>query len=166
MSKEELSSFVEMDINVESSLKKREISDALLERLRESRKIFGSFEDAAMKEKNILNGLKLFSTAETCGLLLESSISELEGAREAGENPKSLEELKDILMVVSELGKRLVQIFAYENRREFDIQQSRAITLEIQEEGEKRGLIEPIHDRMKRTPLEIRESIAERVAPY
>ena len=89
----------------------------------------------------------------------------LKESKKIKENPKSLEELKDILAVVIELGTELNEVFEGEGSKEFGIRQIRELSLDLQEVAEDRGLLEPLYERMKRTPTKTRTSIMNRLAP-
>lgn len=165
MNKKERSVFDELLDELDSSLTQKRISNRLIEYMEKSKDRFKYFEDKSMKEKDILQGLKLFSTSNTCGAILEGSISRLREAKLMNENPTTLEKLHDILAVTIDLGKRLDNIFDGEGSKEFDVKKIRDISLTLQEEAEKKGLIEPLDEKILKTPKEIRESIIQRLTP-
>ena len=151
-----------LDQELESSLENEEISETLLEYCEKCRQTFIHFEDMSMEEKDILSGLKLFSASDTCSSLLENSIIKLKQSKKNKENPKSLEELRDILEVVIDIGKKLSEVFEYKGFKESNIRQIRDISLDLQEEAEDRGLLESLSERIKKIPNETRVSIMNR----
>lgn len=148
-----------------TSLEKRVISERLINCLMEAKDQFILFEDESMKEKDILYSLKLFSASNTCNVILESSIPKLREAKSRNENPTTLERLHDILSVTIDLGNRLSNIFDGEGSREFELRNVREISLTLQEEAEKRELIESLDKRIMKTPKEIRKAIIQKLAP-
>ena len=138
------------------------ISNELIELHKKVMDRFAYFKDQSMKERNVINGLKLFSAAKTCESILSNTYKQLENAREKGENPKTLEELRDIFTVIVDLGEKLESTFSGEGECP-DIHTIRNITFGLQEESEKRGLLEPIEDRIKKVPLEIRKDFVEKL---
>ncbi len=146
-----------------ASLDKRVISEKLIDYLMKAKDQFILFEDESMKEKDILYSLKLFSASNTCNVILENSIPKLREAKSRNENPTALERLYDILSVTIDLGNRLSNIFDGKGSREFELKDIRKISLTLQEEAEKRGLIESLDEKIMKTPKEIRKSIIQKL---
>ncbi|MBI5252872.1 MAG: hypothetical protein HY930_00515 [Euryarchaeota archaeon] len=154
--------FSKLDSEILVNLEKKKISEELIKYCRESKEELTRLEDKVMQKDDILDGLKLFSSCDTCISILEKVTPELEKAKEVGENPISLERIYDILLAVVAIGDRISEIFNGEGAASFNVKQIREYSLSLQEEAEKRGLIEPLSDKIRRIPKELRKSIAEK----
>jgi hypothetical protein len=115
-----------------------------------------SFQQKAMKHPNPINAVKLFSSTDTCLIVLQKSIEQLEQAKARGENPTTLEKIQDVLLYVSTIGKDLD--FLFNRNVGVEITRVRKKTFELQERAEKLNLLDEIDIRVKSLPSSLKTS--------
>jgi hypothetical protein len=139
--------FNNVSIGVLHCLEKREISEEFLGMCRKALTELKAFQQTAMQYPDSINALKLFSASDTCYLVLQKSISELEQAKVRGENPTTLEKLQDVLLYIGSIGKELDVIFNKKVRVEATT--IRKETFELQEKAEGLDLLDKIDIRVR-----------------
>lgn len=142
--------FNKVSIGVLDSLEKRKISEEFLSMCREALTELKKFQLTAMRYPDSINALKLFSASDTCYLVLQKSISELEQAKARGENPTTLEKLQDVLLYVGSIGKELDYIF--NKKVGVEVTKIRKETFELQEKAEGLNLLDKIDIRVNSLP--------------
>jgi len=154
-------SALEHEIN--ECLESKKISKKLIQYCTESKDLFYKIQDKAIAQKDVLLGLKLFSACDTCALILENVIPQLESAKQRNENPVTLEEVEDVLDVITGIGSNLNEFQLGVEFGTFDIVKIREASLVLQAEAENRKLLPTLEKRVKEISPDIKSSFAERI---
>jgi hypothetical protein len=138
--------FNKVSVGVLDSLENRLISDEFLNTCNDALNELKIFQQKAMQHPDPINAVKLFSASDTCYLVLQKSIEELEQAKQRGENPTTLERIEEVFLHISNIGRDLDYLF---NRNVgVEITRLRNNTFELQEKAEKLGLLDKIDERV------------------
>lgn len=156
--------FNKVSIGVLDSLEKGTISEEFLNSCRDSLTELRAFQQKAMKHPDPINAVKLFSSSDTCFLVMQKSIEELEHAKERGENPTTLEKIQDVLLDISNIGKDLD--FLFNRNVGVEITRVRRKTFELQEKAERLKLLDTIDNRVKSLPSDLKSSYISKVGSF
>lgn len=153
--------FDKISVGVIESLETRVISDEFLNTCREALTELRAFQLTAMRYPDSINAIKLFSASDTCYLVLQRSISELEQAKARGENPTTLEKIQDVILFIGNIGKELD--FLFNTKIGVEITKIRTKTFELQEKAENLGLLDKIDVRVTSLPSGLKTSYISKV---
>ena len=149
--------FAELSKQLDAALTNDEITKDFLLAAKEGIEEFQYLREESKKYKEIIPSLKLYSATNSGKKVLQKCISELETAKKVGENPHTLIALSSLMSKVSDLGEEVrIAMEKHEiNRRLTSI---RKLTFRVQEEAEKKELIEDIDTRLNKIPNSIRKA--------
>jgi len=156
--------FDKVSSGVIDSLEYGLISEDFLTHCRNALNELSNFQQEAMDHPEPLNSLKLFSASDTCFLVLQKSIDELEKAKARGENPTTLEKIQDVLFFVGNIGKELDLIF--NKKVGIEITQIRNKTFALQKRAEELGLLDQIDKRVNSLPENLKASYISKAGTF